>query len=160
MYFHLRAVPAPALRNSAAWMQRLFEDDGDAVRDRVGRHREKVLDRYYLDHELLYAGTPRHHTAPGPHAQVVLGGRPVFHPDPYKPPFLLLTAARTAQVASYLNTADFDLLWQRARVPLTVGAESTAPRTRAVLAEAHRDLTAFYTTAAGYGDAVVKWLVL
>jgi hypothetical protein len=44
-YFHLRAVPPSALRNSANWMQRLFEDDWDAVRERIGRHREEVLDK-------------------------------------------------------------------------------------------------------------------
>ncbi|CCK31917.1 hypothetical protein BN159_7538 [Streptomyces davaonensis JCM 4913] len=159
IYFRLRAVPPPALRNSAAWLQRLFEDEWDAVRDRVSRHREEVLDGGYLDHELLYAGGPPHDVARGPHAQVVLGGRPVWHPDPLQPPFLLLSPVCTARVATHLTTADFDALWERARAPLTLGAERTEPETRAKLAETHRSLTAFYTTAARHGDAVVKWLV-
>jgi len=149
-YFHLRAVPPSALRNSANWMQRLFEDDWDAVRERIGRHREEVLDKSYLDHELLYTG-----------AEVVLGGLPVYPADHDKPPFLLLTAARTHQVSSYLGAADFEALWRLARDELLpryggAGAEREA---RGVFAAAHRDLTAFYGQTARYGDAVVKWLL-
>lgn len=73
-YFHFRAVPSPALRNSPAWLLRLFEDDWDTVRARIGRHREEVLDKGYLDHEFLYAGALPRHTPDGPPAHVVLGG--------------------------------------------------------------------------------------
>jgi hypothetical protein len=45
LYFHLRAVPPPALRNSATWFRRLFADDWTTVRERIGRHREEVLDK-------------------------------------------------------------------------------------------------------------------
>ncbi len=159
IYFHLRAVPPPALRNSSAWLQRLFEDDWDAVRDRVGRHREAVLGGAYLDHELLYAGGPPHDVRRGPRAQVVLGGRPVWHPDPLQPPFLLLSPACTARVAAHLTATDFDALWERACAPLTLGTEHPEAQTRATLAQTHGTLTAFYTTAARHGDAVVKWLV-
>ena len=44
MYFHFRAIPPAALRNSPAWLEKLFDDDWDAVRGRIGRHREEVLD--------------------------------------------------------------------------------------------------------------------
>ncbi|MFF7274439.1 DUF1877 domain-containing protein [Streptomyces griseorubiginosus] len=149
-YFHLRAVPPSALRNSANWLQRLFEDDWDAVRERIGRHREEVLDKSYLDHELLYAG-----------AEVVLGGLPVHPGDRDKPPFLLLTAARANQVSSYLGAADFETLWRLAREELLprYGGACAEREARGVFAAAHRDLTAFYGQTARYGDAVVKWLV-
>jgi hypothetical protein len=149
-YFHLRAVPPSALRNSANWMQRLFEDDWNAVRERIGRHREEVLDKSYLDHELLYAG-----------AEVVLGGLPVYPGDHGKPPFLLLTAARANRVSAYLGGADFEALWLVAREELLPrhGGAAAEREARGVFAAAHRDLTAFYGQTAQYGDAVVKWLV-
>jgi len=149
-YFHLRAVPPSALRNSANWMQRLFEDDWDAVRERIGRHREEVLDKSYLDHELLYAG-----------AEVVLGGLPVYPGDHDKPPFLLLTAARANRVSAYLGSADFEALWLvvREEVLPRHGGAAAEREARGVFAAAHRDLTAFYDQTARYGDAVVKWLV-
>ncbi|GGL75984.1 hypothetical protein GCM10010129_19540 [Streptomyces fumigatiscleroticus] len=154
-------MPPPALRNSANWLQRLFQDDWDTVRDRIGRHREEVLDESYFCHELLYTGMPPHHAPDGPPAQVVLGGRPVRAPDPARPPFLLLTAAQAAQVAGYLLTADFDALWRRARPDLLpgYGGSEAEPETRGVFEGTHRDLTAFYRQTAEYGDAVVKWLV-
>jgi hypothetical protein len=160
-YFHFRAVPPPALRNSATWFQRLFDDDWDSVRERIGRHREEVLDKRYLDHELLYSGILPNDAPDGPPCQVVLGGRPVFHPDAAQPPFLLLTAAHTARVAAYLTSADFDDLWQGTREKLLQPyAEPDAePEVRAAFAATHRDLTAFYKQTAFYGDAVVKWLM-
>jgi hypothetical protein len=158
MNFHFRVVPPPALRNSANWMRRLFEDGPDAVRERPGRHREEVLDGSYLDHEVLYAGVPPHDVTRGPRAQVVLGGRPILHPDPRKAPFLLLTPGRTAEVAAYLATADFEALWQCARNSLMAGTACSEERKRQALASAHENLTAFYATAAVRGDAVVKWL--
>lgn len=162
MYFHLRAVPPSALRNSATWFQRLFEDDWDIVRERIGRHREEVLDRRYGDVELLYCGIPPNHAPDGPRTHVVLGGRPVFHSETPLPPFLLLTAAQVTGVAEYLRTADFDDLWRRARTKLlrpyaTTDAE---PEVRGLFAATHRDLTAFYAQTADYGDAVVKWLII
>ncbi len=161
-YFHFRAVPPPALRNSPAWLLRLFEDDWDTVRERIGRHREEVLDKGYLDHEFLYAGALQRHTPDGPSAHVVLGGRPVSPPGPGRPPFLLLTAAQAGRVAGFLRTADFDALWRRARdriVPRQ-GDPDMEPQIRGVFAAAHRDLTAFYTRAAQQREAVVKWLLL
>ena len=80
IYFHLRAVPPPALRNSATWLERLFGDDWDTVRHRVDRHREEVLDKRYLDQELLYAGATPPRAGERPHTQVGLGGRPVLPP--------------------------------------------------------------------------------
>ncbi|MET7457326.1 DUF1877 family protein [Streptomyces sp. NPDC005574] len=162
MYFHLRAVPPGRLCDDVRRLEGLFQDDWETVRDRVGRHREEVLDKQYLDHELLYAGTPPRHMADGPPAQVVLGGRPVFHSAHGRPPFLLLTAAETERVAGYLGAADFDELWHGSRAELLprYGGAGAEPEARAVFAAAHRDLTAFYTQTAYYGDAVVKWLVL
>ncbi|MFF7164892.1 DUF1877 family protein [Streptomyces sp. NPDC008086] len=162
MYFHLRAVPPSALRNSATWFQRLFEDDWDIVRERIGRHREEVLDRQYLDVELLYSGIPPNHAPDGPPTDVVLGGRPVFPPNPSLPPFLLLTAAQVTGVAGYLKAADFDDLWRRARPQLLRPyiATDAEPEVRGLFAATHRDLTAFYAQTAEYGDAVVKWLVI
>ncbi|MFI1567011.1 DUF1877 family protein [Streptomyces sp. NPDC020490] len=162
MYFHLRAVPPPALRNSAAWMRRLFEDDWDTVRERIGRHREEVLDGTYLDHDLLYAGAPPHHAPGGPRADVVLGGRPLPQPGTGRPPFLLLTAAQAARVATFLRSADFEGLWQLARDALLPahGGPAAEEELHAVLAVAHRDLTAFYGRTARHGDAVVKCLLL
>ncbi|WP_371669546.1 YfbM family protein [Streptomyces sp. NBC_00289] len=162
MYFHLRAVPPGHLRDDVRWLEGLFRDDWETVRERIGRHREEVLDKLYLDHELLYAGSPPHHVADGPPAQVVLGGRPVFHSAHGLPPFLLLTAAETERVSVYLGAADFDELWRTSRGGLLprYGGSDAEPEARAVFAAAHRDLTAFYTQTAHYGDAVVKWLVL
>ncbi|MFC3573624.1 DUF1877 family protein [Streptomyces yaanensis] len=159
-YFHLRAVPPPALRNSVNWLERLFEDDWEAVRYRVGRHREEVLDKRYLDQERLYADASSHPVEGRPQAQVVLGGRPVYHPDRHKPPFLVLTAAQAHRVARFLMLADFDALWAFARDGLLphYGGVSAEPETRGAFAAVHRELTAFYAQTAEYGDAVVKWL--
>lgn len=158
MYFHFRAIPPAALRNSPAWLEKLFEDDWDAVRERIGRHREEVLDKGYLDNELLYAGT---RSGGGPSTHVVLGGRPIPHPDPALPPFLMLTAAQTTKVAAYLAEADFDDLWLDARDLLLrpYGGQDAESELHSAFAAAHRDLTAFYGQTAQYGDAVVKWLV-
>ncbi|MFF3329253.1 DUF1877 family protein [Streptomyces sp. NPDC002888] len=162
MYFHLRAVPPPALRNSAPWLQRLFEDDWGTVRERVGRHREEVLDKGYLDHELLYAGAPPDHVPDGPRSHVVLGGRSVLHPDRQLPPFLMLTAAQVARAAAFLTSADFEELWRAARPALVprYGGTDTEDQTHGLFEGAHRDLTAFYARTAHYGDAVVKWLMI
>ncbi|MCM1972616.1 MULTISPECIES: DUF1877 family protein [unclassified Streptomyces] len=161
VYFHLRAVPPSALRNSASWFRRLFDDDWDTVRDRIGRHREEVLDRGYLHHELLYAGVPPYRAQEGPCTHVVLGGRPIGHPDPSRPPFLLLTAAQAGRVAEYLEDTDFADLWERAReeVMRPYGMPELERDVRGAFAAAHRDLRAFYTQTAHYGDAVVKWLM-
>lgn len=158
LYFHFRAIPPAALRNSPAWLEKLFEDDWDAVRQRIGRHREEVLDQGYLDHDHLYADA---RTGEGPHTQVVLGGRQMPHPDPSLPPFLLLTAAQTTRVAAYLATADFEDLWRNAREDLLkpYDGQDAEPELHGAFAAAHRDLTAFYGQTAHYGDAVVKWLV-
>ncbi|MFD2688867.1 DUF1877 family protein [Streptomyces phyllanthi] len=159
-YFHLRAVPPAALRNSVTWLERLFGDDWDIVRRRVDRRREEVLDKRYLDQELLYAADTPQGTGDRPQAQVVLGGRPVFHPDPCKPPFLMLTAGRARGVARFLTTSDFDALWGFARDDLLprYGGVTAEPDTRDRFAAAHRDLTEFYARTAECGDAVVKWL--
>jgi hypothetical protein len=160
-HFHLRAVPPPALRNSAAWLQRLFENDEDTVRQRSDRHREEILDAHYRDHHLLYAGAPPLRTEEGPHAHVVLGGRPVLHPDLERPPFVVLTGAQAARVAGFLAGADFQALWRLARGRLLprYGGTAAEPKARGVFASAHRDLTAFYAQTAECGDAVVKWPV-
>ncbi|MFH0516784.1 DUF1877 family protein [Streptomyces sp. M41] len=161
MYFHLRAVPPSALRNSATWFQRLFDDDWDAVRERIGRHREEVLDKQYGEVELFYSGLPPNHAPEGPRTHVVLGGRPVFHADPSLPPFLLLTASQVTGVAAYLEAADFNDLWRHARAELLrpYRVSDAEPQVRGLYAATHRDLTAFYTRSADHGDAVVKWLV-
>ncbi|GAB2777745.1 hypothetical protein GCM10027073_07890 [Streptomyces chlorus] len=161
-YFHFRAVPPPALRNSPVWLLRLFEDDWDTVRERIGRHREEVLDKGYLDHEVLYAGAPSPHAPDGPSAHVVLGGRPVSPPGPDRPPFLLLTAAQAGRVAGFLKNADFDALWRRARARIVprYGGPDMEQQARGIFAAAHRDLTAFYTRTAQQREAVVKWLLL
>ncbi|MCH0563906.1 MULTISPECIES: DUF1877 family protein [unclassified Streptomyces] len=160
-YFHLRAVPPSALRNSTTWMQRLFEDDWETVRERIGRHREEMLDGRYLDHALLYAG-PGRRRGDFPGAQVVLGGRPLPHPAPGRPPFRVLTAAQAQRVASFLAAADFDALWHPARAALLprYGGSDAEPWTRGVFASAHRDLRAFYEQTALSGDAVVKWVLV
>ena len=161
-YFHLRAVPPPALRNSANWMRKLFEDDWDAVRLRVDRRREGLLDRHYLDHDLLYAGGPPYHDEEGPRALAILGGLPVYTADRAEPPFLLLTPPQVARVSAFLGAADFDALWQVARADLVprYGGAAAEPRTRRVFKSAHESLTAFYRHTATCGDAVVKWLLL
>ncbi|MFF4251275.1 DUF1877 family protein [Streptomyces sp. NPDC001663] len=150
LYFHLRAVPPSALRNSANWLQRLFEDDWDTVRRRIDRHREEMLDHHYLDHAVLY-----------PQSDVVLGGHEVPHPDPEKPPFLLLTAAQTSRVAAFLESTDINTLWHEARDDLLprYGGKETEQQTHGLFASTHRDLKAFYTRTAEYGDAVVKCLL-
>lgn len=159
-YLHLRAVPPPALRNSAAWLERLFEGDLEIVRDRAGRHREEVLDKRCLDQERIYAGVLPRRAEGRPENQVVLGGRPVFRADRHKPPFLVLTAAQARRVAGFLAAADFDELWNFARAALLpryggVGAEPDAWQAFEVT---HRELREFYVQTAADGDAVVKWL--
>src|SRR4051812_35047882 len=146
MTFHLRALPPRELPDDVRSLERLFQDDWDTVRGRIGLRREEVLDQRYLDHELLYAGSPPHPAEDGPHAQVVLGGRPVFHSALGLPPFLLLTAAEAVAVAAFLGVADFEALWRRARDDLLprYGGTATEPQTRGVFAAAHRDLTEFY----------------
>ncbi|MFF4502284.1 DUF1877 family protein [Streptomyces sp. NPDC001401] len=161
LYFHLRAVPPSALRNSANWLQRLFEDDWDTVRRRIDRHREEMLDHHYVDHDVLYAGAPPHQTKEGPRAHVVLGGRAVFPHTLEEPPFLLLTAAQAARVAAFLASTDIEVLWRLARDELLprYGGPEAEQETHTLVASTHRDLTAFYTRTAEYGDAVVKWLL-
>jgi hypothetical protein len=149
-YFHLRAVPPSALRNSANWLRRLFEDDWDTVRRRLDRHREAMLDHRYLDHDALY-----------PEAEVVLGGRAIPHSDPDQPPFLLLTAAQASQVAAFLTSTDLETRWRTAREDLLprYGGDETEDQAHSLFASTHQDRTAFYTRTAEYGDAVVKWLL-
>ncbi|MFI7500286.1 DUF1877 family protein [Streptomyces sp. NPDC049687] len=151
-YLDFRAVPPSAVRNSAMWLRRLFDDDHDTVCDRMSR-----VDR---DQQILYSDTPPEHADAGPGAYAVLGGGRVYGAGPKEPPFLLLTAAQTARVAAFLAAADFDELWPSARAELLPrhGGPDEEPRTRAAFAAAHRDLTAFYTATALHQDAVVKWL--
>ncbi|WP_405869816.1 DUF1877 family protein [Streptomyces sp. NBC_00005] len=157
LYFHLRAIPPSALRNSANWLQRLFEDDWNTVRLRIDRHREEMLDKRYVDQHALYTA----HSQDKLPAHVVLGGLPVSHPQPEQPPFLILTSAQVNRVADYLTSADFEALWRPARDGLlsTHGGPALEPEVHALFASTHRDLTAFYTRTAEYGDAVVKWLL-
>ncbi|MCX5008678.1 YfbM family protein [Streptomyces sp. NBC_00638] len=159
-YLRLRAVPPPALRNSTTWLERLFEDDSETVRHRVGRHREEALDKRYLDQQRIYAAAPPHRAEDRPQAQVVLGGRPVFRADRHKPPFLVLTAAQARRVARFLAMADFDALWDFARAELLphYGGESAESETWHAFAAAHQELREFYAQTAEHGDAVVKWL--
>ncbi|MFF4487042.1 DUF1877 family protein [Streptomyces sp. NPDC001544] len=143
-------------------LERLFQDDWETVRGRIDRRREEVLDQRYLDHELLYASSPPHLGEDGPHAQVVLGGRPVFHSALGTPPFLLLTPAETAAVAAFLASADFTALWHGSRADLLpwYGGPAAEPQTRGAFAAAHRGLKEFYARASDSGEAVVKWLQL
>lgn len=131
------------------------------MRRRIDRHREEFLYRHHPDHDLLYAGSPPHHSDDGPGADVVLGGSPVPHPDPGHPPFLLLPAARAAQVAAFLTATDIAELWQNSRDTLLprYGGPPAEEQTRTLFASVHRDLTAFYARTAEYGDAVVKCLL-
>ncbi|QTD99834.1 DUF1877 family protein [Streptomyces cyanogenus] len=149
----LRAVPPPALRNSATWLERLFENEADA-----SRHREEVLDKRYPDQERIYAGAPAQGAGDRPQSQVVLGGRPLFRPDRHKPPFLVLTAAQARRVAEFLTTADFDALWAFARDELLprYGGPAAERETWSAFAAAHQELRAFYAQTAESGDAVVK----
>ncbi|MFD5792223.1 DUF1877 family protein [Streptomyces diastatochromogenes] len=147
-YLRLRAVPPPALRNSATWLERLFEGDAETV-------------RRCRDQEHLYAGAPPQPLARNrSRTQVVLGGRPVFRTDRHKPPLLVLTAAQARQVAGFLATADFDALWDAARDDLLprYGGVIAEPETWRAFAAAHQELRAFYVHTAECGDAVVKWL--
>ncbi|WP_405812686.1 YfbM family protein [Streptomyces sp. NBC_01390] len=159
-YLHLRAVSPPALRNSATWLERLFEDGSEAVRRRVSRHREEVLDERYMDQERIYGGASPHRAEDRSPAQVVLGGRPVLRPDPHKPPFLVLTAAQVRRVAEFLAMADFDALWFFARDQLMprYGGVTGEPEAWGAFAVGHRELRAFYAKTAESGDAVVKRL--
>lgn len=153
-------MPPPALRNSTTWLERLFEDDSETVRRRVGRHREEELDNRYLDQERIYAGAPAHRAEDRPQTQVVLGGRLVFRADRRKSPFLVLTAAQARRVARFLAVADFDALWDFARAELLprYGGATAEPETWYAFAVAHQELRAFYARTAECGDAVVKWL--
>jgi len=159
-YLRLRAVPPPALRNSATWLERLFGDSSATVRHRLGRHHEEVLDKRYLDQERIYAGALSHRAEGRPRTQVVLGGRPVFRPDRHKPPLLVLTAAQVRRVAGFLATADFGELWDVARDELVprYGGVTAELETWGAFAASHQELKAFYAQTAECGDAVVKWL--
>ncbi|MFD5267033.1 DUF1877 domain-containing protein [Streptomyces sp. NPDC058335] len=159
-YFRLRAVPASALRNSTSWLRRLFDDDQEALRGRIRRHREEIPGDRYPDQQLLYADAPPEHVDAGPGAHVVLGGQQVYATGPKQPPFLLLTAAQTIPVAAFLAESDFDDLWRPVRPELLprYGGPAEEVRARAAFASAHADLTALCTTTARYGDAVVKRL--
>ncbi|OLZ74162.1 hypothetical protein AV521_00205 [Streptomyces sp. IMTB 2501] len=146
-YLRLRAVPPPALRNSATWLERLFDDGAETV-------------RRCLDQERIYAGAPAHEPGDRPRIEAVLGGRPVFRAGRPGPPLLVLTAAQARRVAGFLATADFDALWLSARDQLLphYGGETAEPETWGAFAAAHQELRAFYAQTAEYGDAVVKWL--
>ncbi|MER5602895.1 DUF1877 family protein [Streptomyces sp. NPDC002265] len=157
-YLRLRAVPAPALRNSPAWLERLFASDVESLRHLAGRSPEEVLDACCLDQERIYTGAPSEAPEVRPQAQVVLGGRPVFRTDRREPPLLVLTAAQTRRVAGFLEHADFDALWDLARDRLLpgYGGMTAEPETSHTFAITHRALRAFYAHAAQYGEAVVK----
>ncbi|MGW4567121.1 DUF1877 family protein [Streptomyces sp. NPDC004561] len=157
-YVRLRAVPPPALRNSATWLERMFGDGSGAARQWAGRYREEVLDERYLDQERIYVGAFPHRVEDRPQAQVVLGGRPVRRPDPHQPPFLVLTAAQARRVAEFLMLADFDTLWFLARDALLprYGGVTGEPGAWRTFAAGHRELTEFYARTAESGDAVVK----
>ncbi|MEU2059757.1 DUF1877 family protein [Streptomyces sp. NPDC013455] len=160
-YLRLRAVPPPALRNSPAWLERQFDDGGEAAaRYQGGRHREEVLDERYPDQERIYAGAFPHRIEDGPRAQVVLGGRPLLRPRGHEPHLRVLTAAQTRRVAGFLATAEFDALWLSARDALLprYGGPTAEPETRGAFAAVHRELRTFYARTAECGDAVVKWL--
>lgn len=151
-YLQLRAVPPSALRNSATWLRKLFDDhpSDDAVRRRMNRHRAQPLDGRYGDQQLLY-----------PDACVVLGGEPVHTAGAKESsPLVVLTVAQTARVAAFLAQSDFDDLWRPARAALLprYGGRAEETRTRAAFACAHQELTSFYTATALHRDAVVKWL--
>ncbi|MFD8815233.1 DUF1877 family protein [Streptomyces sp. NPDC059627] len=158
-YLRLRAVPAPALRNSPAWLERLFASDAETVRHQAGRCPEEVLDECCLDQERIYTGAPPAGPGDRPEAQVVLGGRPVFRTDRRKPPLLVLTAAQARRVAEFLEQTDFEALWDFARDGLLprYGGVPAEPETARAFAVAHRELRAFYVHTAKCGDAVVKW---
>ena len=146
-YLRLRAVPPTGLRNSAIWLERLFEGDAETV-------------RRCRDQERIYTGAPPCPLARNqPRIQVVLGGLPVFRADRYKTPLLVLTAAQTRQVAGFLATADFEALWDAARDELLprYGGVIAEPETRGAFSAAHQGLRAFYARTAECGDAVVKW---
>lgn len=159
-YLRLRAMPPPALRNSATWLERQFEEGLEAVRHPGGRHCEEALDERYLDQERIYAGPHLQRAEDRPQAQVVLGGRPVFRRDRHKPQLLVLTAAQARRVAGFLSAADFGALWLCAREELLprYGGATAESETWAAFAAAHQELRTFYVQAAECGDAVVKWL--
>ncbi|MFF7352199.1 MULTISPECIES: DUF1877 family protein [Streptomyces] len=159
-YLRLRAVPPPALRNSATWLERQFEEGVEVVRHPCGRCREEALDERYVDQERIYAGAVPQRAEDQPQAQVVLGGRPVFRRDRHKPRLLVLTAAQARRVAGFLSTADFDALWGSVRGELLprYGGAAAEPETWAAFAAAHQELRTFYAGTAACGDAVVKWL--
>ncbi|WP_330339349.1 DUF1877 family protein [Streptomyces sp. NBC_00557] len=147
-YLRLRAVPPPALRNSATWLERLFEGDAETV-------------RCCRDQERVYTGaSPRPPVRSRPRTQVVLGGWPVVRADRRKTPLLVLTAAQARQVSGFLETADFEVLWDAARDELLphYGGVLAEPETWRAFAAAHEELKAFYGHTAGCGDAVVKWM--
>lgn len=147
-YLRLRAVPPPALRNSATWLERLFEGDTETV-------------RRCRDQERIYAGaSPCPPARSRPRIPVVLGGLPVFRAGRDRTPLLVLTAAQARQVAGFLATADFEALWDAARDDLLprYGGVIAEPETWGAFAAAHRELRAFYVHTAECGDAVVKWL--
>ncbi|MEU5308064.1 DUF1877 family protein [Streptomyces sp. NPDC021562] len=157
-YLRLRAVPAPALRNSPAWLERLFASDAESLRHRAGRCHEEALDVCCPDQERVYTGAPPDAPGSRPQAQVVLGGHPVLRTDPREPPLLVLTAAQTRRVAGFLDHADFDALWDLARDRLLpgYGGITAEPETSRAFAMTHRELRAFYAHAARCGEAVVK----
>ncbi|MEU6221652.1 hypothetical protein ABZ845_29750 [Streptomyces sp. NPDC047022] len=102
-YLRLRAVPPPALRNSATWLERLFEGDAETV-------------RRCRDQERIYAGaSPCPLVLSRPRTQVVLGGLPVFRADRHSTSLPVLTAAQARRVAGFLAAADFEALWETAR---------------------------------------------
>ncbi|MGY5044481.1 DUF1877 family protein [Streptomyces sp. 900105755] len=160
-YLRLRAVPAPALRNSPAWLERLFASDAEALQHRAGRCGrcpDEVLDVCSPNQERIYTGPPPDAPGSRPQAQVVLGGCPVLRTDRREPPLLVLTAAQTRRVAGFLEHADFDALWDLARDRLlpAYGGMPAEPETSRAFALTHRELRAFYAHAAQCGKAVVK----
>lgn len=157
-YLRLRAVPAPALRNSPAWLERLFASDAESLQRRAGRCPEEVLDVCCPNQERIYTGAPPDAPESRPQAQVVLGGRPVLRTDRREPPLLVLTAAQTRRVAGFLERSDFDALWDLARDRLLpgYGGMTAEPETSRAFAMTHQKLRTFYAHAAQCGEAVVK----
>ncbi|MDG4862769.1 DUF1877 domain-containing protein [Streptomyces sp. T-3] len=165
MHFHLRAVPSGEVRHEVPWLEGLFADDWDRVRERCAEHREVVLDKACISVDELYTGTrDRPGTGEFRGLPVLGAGRVIPREDEQLPPFVLLVPELVVHASEFLTGADFAELWRARLEDHTAWHGAPDPETAATwrndLAQAHRGLTEFYVRAAGGGDSVVKALML
>lgn len=158
-HMHLRATAAGDVPGDFA---SLFDFMWTAWEDHQAEHAAGIADSVeksfgHLDQ--LYTGTTCQDEAAGASSTLpIYGGRLVPEPAGEHPPFVILDPPGVRAAAEFLQTAEFDVLWQTAATELSkayVGWEDKNAA-REIFLSHHDDLCTFYRRAALAGHAVIK----